>query len=315
MVNDLIQYKDTFSVQDSTKIQDYETCPRLYFFRYVLGFRPDYPIHDLEFGIAWHLAKEVLYTDGYSEESVKKGMIKFEEYYRQFYPEIGDMDHFPKSPGNAELALMQHCIEFQNDNFEVLHTEVGATFLLSKGRIMYGKLDTIIRDLNMPKQQIKSIDSKTQGAHWSYLEDSYLQKFQSLAYTYFLYSYFEPSEVYGLVIESTIFKKTENELLRIPIQVNIDRLESWLWEAETIFDNIERDFDRLSSCKESDVIMKSFPRRTESCVKYNKICPLFQVCHAKNNPLQNINLIPAGFKIEHWDPRTQPTNVKLEVTL
>lgn len=313
MINNLIEKIDLHDVQDSTKIQDYMTCPRLYFYRFVLGYKSDRPIHALEFGIAWHLAKEVLFNKGYSNASVDEGMEAFEKHYRQSFPEETDMDYHPKSPGNADLALRQYCIEFQDDEFEVLHTEIGVTMMVSKGRVIYGKMDSIVKD---PVRDIMSIDSKSQGAHWSYLEDSYQQKFQMMAYNFFLYSYYPADKVYGVVVDATVFKKTENEHFRVPILVgnrgNFDKLESWLWETEQILDDLDRDFDRLADAKESDIVMKAFPRRTESCVKYNKICPLFHVCHVRHNPLQKLDLIPAGYKIEHWDPRRENIKVHLK---
>lgn len=317
-MNNLIPYHETFDVQDSTKIQDYLTCERLYFYKYVLGYRNQDPIHDLEFGKAYHLAKEVLFSEGYSQASVDKGMKAFLKEYRKHFSEETDMDFHPKSPGNAELSLMEYILEYQDDQFKVKHTEIGITFLLPKGRVMYGKMDSIIED---EMKGMVSMDTKTSKAHWRYLEDSYQQKFQMLAYTFFLYSYYDPKDVYGVIIDQVILLKNGNSHFRIPVRPSLtndktkifNTLEAWLWEADSTLDNLERDFDRLSDCKEEDIIMKAFPRRTESCVKYNRICPLFDYCNINHNPLKKLDRIPSGYKIEYWDPRKEEVKVKLEV--
>jgi len=306
-----IPFHSTYDVLDSTKAQTYMSCPRLFFFQYILGFRPDRPIHALEFGKAWHLAKEVLFDEGYSEASVKKGMELFMGSYRQNFGEDTDMDFHPKSPGNAELALHNYIIDFKDDEFEVLATEIGCTFLLNKGRVMHGKMDSIVRD---PLRGILSIDSKSAGAHWGYLEDSFQQKFQMLAYTYFLHSYYE-ERIGGVMIDACIFKKSGNEQFRIPIEATLNHIEDWVFQADLLFDALEEDWNRLSKVKESDTIMKAFPKCTESCVKYNRICPMFEICNSWHNPLQKLDRIPSGMKVEFWDPRKEDVKTTMEIKL
>ena len=52
-----IPSKDTFKVNDSTKISCFLGCPRKYFYEYILDWRPDCPHHYLDFGEAWHRAQ------------------------------------------------------------------------------------------------------------------------------------------------------------------------------------------------------------------------------------------------------------------
>ncbi len=51
-----ILQQPTFTIVDSSKLQDYMMCPRYYFYRYVLGWVPEEPNHDLIFGEAWHVS-------------------------------------------------------------------------------------------------------------------------------------------------------------------------------------------------------------------------------------------------------------------
>ena len=59
-----------FDIHDSTKINCFQTCPRKYFYKYVLGWsHEDANIH-LVFGSAWHKAMEVFY------EALRDGKIQ-----------------------------------------------------------------------------------------------------------------------------------------------------------------------------------------------------------------------------------------------
>lgn len=304
-----VPYQDTFRVMDSTKIQTYMTCPRKYFFEYILGYRPEDKNHNLVFGGAWHKAKDVIFTKGYSVESVEEAVEAFIKEYREHFTEETDLDFHPKSPGNAEIALYEYVKQYAEfDRFKVLHTEVGIAVPIAEDRVLYGKMDAINHD---DLRGYFSLETKTAGAHWSYWDDQWLQKFQISAYAHFLYCHYPPEEVYGVIIDGSIFKKKENEHVRVPVPLTIEWLESWLWEANQWFDLVERDFKRLSMCQEGDAVMKAFPRNTESCVKYNRMCPLFDVCHARRNPTRDWDAIPAGLMIEHWDPRKEEVKTRM----
>ena len=301
---------ETHNVQDATKIQTYLTCPRLYFYEYVLGFRPEEPNHNLVFGSAWHMGKEVLFNEGYSLPSIKKAYDAFLLEYRETFGEERDMDFHPKSPANAELALLEYVKEYKDDEFKVLNTEVGIVVPIGEGRDLYGKMDSIVQ---CPIRGIISYEHKTAGALWKWWSDSWLMKFQISTYTHFLYSYYDPKEVYGIVVDGTVFRKKGNEHLRVPCQLSLPFLDNWLYDTNQTFAKLEHDFNLLSSSTRDDNFMKAFPRCTESCVKYNRMCPMFDFCHSWHNPLQRLDVMPQGYKTEFWDPRKEHINITMEL--
>jgi len=297
------------TVQDPSKIQKYLCCHRQYFLEYVMNLRIDGTIHNLVFGTSYHKAKDILFSLGYSSKTIELAYEAFLDEYRKTYSDDTDLDFGGKSPANVKKALNEYILEYQFDNFEVLHTEVNVTVPIGPGREITGNPDTIVRD---PVRGITCIDTKTAKALWSYTDDSYQQKTQVLAYTHFLHSYYD-EKVYGMIIDITIFTKTLQHV-RVHCNKTIDRMESWLYEINCTFDELEKDFEQLSKDKPDDLFMKSFIRNTESCIQYNRICPYFELCHAWNNPLQHMGQIPSGFKIEVWDPRNTGHKVDLSVT-
>jgi len=304
-----VPFHETFNVHDASKIQDYDTCPRLYFYKYILGYRPIDPIHDLVFGKAFHIAKEILFLEGYSMKSIENGMKAFLIEYRKDFGAETDMDR-KKNPASAMLALTKYVQDYERDEFKVLYTEIGITVPVADDRVLYGKMDAIVKD---PLFGIQGYDTKTAGAHWSYLEASFRMKMQMALYTHFLFSYFEPEEVYGMVIDATIFTK-EPDNLRISIPLNINYLESWLWETNRILDDLEVDFSRLEAVKERNINMRAFRRRTESCVKYNRICEFHDLCYSRPNPVARQNILPAEYRIEFWDCRKEEMKHKFDLT-
>lgn len=309
-VKKLIKEIELHNVQDSTKLQCYLTCERLYFFTHILGFRPERPIHNLVFGSSYHKAKDVIFSEGYSLESIYKGYRAFLLEYRKDFSEDTDDDFSGKFPANVEKALLEYVKQYaEYDDFEVLHTEIAITVPIAGNRVIYGKMDAIMKD----SRGYFSMETKTAGAMWSYTQEQWLMKFQIDAYSHFLYCYFNPKDVYGVIVDTTVFRKGGNEHIRIPVPKSPERLETWLWEANTIFDDLERDFDRMNDGKESDIYMRAFRRRTESCIQYNRICPMHDFCHAWNNPISRLDQIPMGYKVEHWDPRRGDIKVKLDL--
>ena len=309
----MIEKLEVMQVQDSSKIQDYLTCERLYFFKHVLGFTSEEPIHDLVFGSSFHKAKAVLLLNRHHPNVVEMAYNAFLKEYRETYGEETDVDFHPKSPGNAELALKEYLNDYKHDNMEVLYVEIGITVPISNKEVLYGKMDSVILD---KVRGLISLETKTAKALWPWWQESFLQKFQTAAYTHFLYSYFADTyPIHGVIVDGTVFRKSGNENVRLPVILDIKYLENWLYDANRIVDNIKKDFALLDTVKEDAPFMCAFLRRTESCIKYNRVCNFIEVCHAWHNPLQKLDRIPAGYKVEYWDPRKEEVTVKLEVPI
>jgi len=286
-------------IQDSSKLKDYMTCPRLYFFRYLLGWRGSEPNHDLIYGEAFHLAKAHLLEYGYTLPSIEEAMKKFNSCYRQSFDPITDMDKAPKNPQNTELALLQYCKQYRSDKFKVLKVEIGITVPISQNRVIHGRMDSICQEDNLTF----SLETKTTGMKSAWWVDHWLNDFQVATYSHFLHCYFEGDV--SITIDGTILRKGENEHIRVPIKLSPTYLQSWLIMTNQLYDALERDFEILSSDKEENQVMVSFPRRPTGCVRYNKLCPYFFFCHAWNNPLNRVDQLPAGMSVEFWNPHRE----------
>ena len=311
----LIPEQELFSVQDSSKIQDYMRCPRRYFFNHVLGWRSDEPNIHLEFGTAVHIAMEILHTDGYTAEACAKAFQVFLKHYRRYFgPEL-DEANAPKNPANFLRALPAYVKKYNSidEDDQVLHVEVTGSVAIAESRLLYFKSDTIIRT----SRGVIAREHKTGTRFQPTWAAQWRKKMQAAAYTHVLYCLFPEEEVAGIEINGMFFKNepkrrrdgelyagaVDTEFHRVPVRRNLQQMEAWISEVNSWFTKIEDDFSRLSETNESDPVMAAFPENGEACTDYGQICPFIDQCCSWPNPLQRMDEIPTGFHVELWDPR------------
>ena len=329
----MIPELELFSVLDATKIQDYQACPRRFFYERVLGWCYAQPNIHLIFGSSWHLAMEKLYEGGkprYSRaENADLAALTteaFNAFYTEYTQTYGPADEEPNKPKNASnaiRALLQYSERNRDDNFDVLHIETAGSIPVSDRRVLHFKTDLICHD----ERGYFSLEHKTSGKFDSRWAAQWRQKMQGGVYSHVLYCLYPPEDVYGVIINGAfitnppLLKKDgtpragarDNEFHRVPIRKNLKQMEGWLAEVSFWFDCIERDHNTLASASDSDPVMLAFPKRTENCTNWGP-CPFLDYCSVWNNPLQHIEEVPTGFEISHWDPRCIP-NAKETIAL
>ena len=312
----ILKHHETWDIQDPSKIQSYMSCPREYFFEYVLGWRLVDPNRHLIVGTGYHLAMEKLLTDGYTAEGCFAAYEAFEEYYRRFFGPDMDEVNAPKNPGNVLRALPAYCNAWPDDHFDVLKIEVAFSVPIDENRVIYGKMDTICHD----ERGFFSLEHKTGSRFSTAWAAEWQMKMQPGAYTHVLCSLFPPEEVYGIVVNGTFLKNppklkkdgtpyansSDTEFHRVPVRRNTESMASWLDEVNFWMDQIDRDFNLLQIEDEDAPVMTCFRRNPESCTKYG-ICPYHDYCRLWQNPLAHADAPPLGFHVERWDPRTIET--------
>jgi len=279
----------------------------MYFYEYVLGWRPEKPSNHPYFGQAVHLAKEHLLIHGYNAESMSNAYIKFNDYYRKEFPPETDPLHEPKTPARYMDMILEYIQTYGSDEqqYKVHYTEIGGKISLDGIHTLSFKMDSILED-NWNEGAIESMDHKTKKG---LLSDWWKMEFplsvQMGTYHHVLYCLYPPERVRGMRINGLGFKTTKANLFdlqRIPIYKDIEQMQ--LWQTNTIdwLDRLQMDFEWLS---EKDTInspiMHSFPLNPRSCTKYLG-CKYHDFCLAWLNPLQRADQPPIGFKEEFWNP-------------
>lgn len=296
----------TFDVHDASKTDTFMRCPRKYFYSYVLGWRYAQPNKHLIHGEAWHRAQEILLTNGFDLTNVADAIIAYETYYREHFPDrLTDIDRYPKSPDGAREAIVSYIKQYRHQEFNVIATEIAGSVPVSSQHRMHFRLDSIVYD----DLHVYSMDHKTSSSDRQTWRDSFTLSPQMSLYTHVLYSIqglvkeISGLEIYGMIVNGTVFlRASAHKHIRLKIRKHPADMKTFLWNVNHYLNMIELEFERLSTCSDSDETLNAFPMCTTSCTDYGG-CPFFDYCTAVQNPLRLVERTPADFKVEHWDPR------------
>jgi len=317
----MLQEHPTWKVIDSSKVQAYLECPRMYFYRYILGWQSAMKIHnDKEFGRAWHKGMAYLaeHNHEYSNENILGAYNEFLEDYRKDFSEEEDSMFAKKNAQRALQAYISYADRWPDDSkmFETIYVEVaGSVSIHPELPPLYFRIDTVARLRNNNKVIILERKTGTNpGESWS---NQWMLKTQVGTYMHVAYCLFPEDEVYGALIDGTFFgTKTKFNHDRVDIKRSKLDMQVWSWNTMQHIDSIMNEMEYL---KQPDVysnpVMECFPMNTESCTKYWG-CLYHNLCTSWANPLQRIGEEPElGFVKEFWDPREDVTDAKTKVEL
>lgn len=325
-----IEEHPTWSIRDSSKLDDYLRCPRMYFFAHILGWKLDLPAQDLWFGQCWHIAREYQLLYGYDD--VIGAYEAFTNEYRKEFPEETDAIYTPKDPTGALNALMMFSSDRQLDLIEntVVElngkkmTEISGTVPVSDHQVLYYRMDSIMR--RNEDGRIFSWDHKTThekyitGRQWA---ESFHLSVQNGTYTHCLYCIFPIEQVLGIEFCGTGFAYLKRgsanrpagyhaTLRRVPAFKTPEQMNVWLWNVLDILSDIDRDMDRLMHCSEDDTVLAAFKMNPKSCTDFRG-CPYHDFCLSWQNPLQRCGEPPLGFRSDFWDPSAMETTNKMDL--
>lgn len=298
-----------WKIYDSTKIQEYLDCERMFFYKRVLGWTRETPwTNDLQFGKAWHKAMEILYQGGFGDANILKAYEKgFLPIYREVFPPDADELFSPKTPDNALLALSAYCVYPGNvhdlDLLDVIKTELAGMVALDDSTNIVYKMDLLYRRRDNGKYGVLEHKTKKNGFTRTW-EDQWDQSIQCGTYNHALNMMLGDSDfsnTEGVTVNGAAFLKTKSDYARVTVHKSKDMMMEYIWTVRETIDRIRGDFESLSECSDSDRIMMAFPKRPTSCTKYYG-CEMADFCAAWPNPLQRCQNPPPGYIVDHWDP-------------
>jgi hypothetical protein len=314
-----IPFDSSWNVVDSTKVKTLVSCPRRYFYEYVLGWRPDVPSNHLVFGSSVHLALEYLLLHDYSQASVLAAYDLFlSDYRKTFGPEMDDV-YAPKTPQNFFAVLGKYAQEYRRDlvDYDVLYTEIAGTISVDDGVDLAFRMDSVNR--HKRTGLVGSWEHKTASSTYFWAEQWPLSV-QVGTYTHVLNCLFPAEEVDCVEMNALVLlnrKRNWDELLttgknvkylppyeflRCKVPRSNEQMAVWHWNLLYYLTQLQHYFELLASASDSDTILTTFPMRTDSCTTYGKLCPYYDFCCAWPNPLQRCQEPPIGLAIDFWNP-------------
>ena len=336
----------TWEKLDSTKLNTFERCPREYLYQHLLGWRTaDTNIH-LNTGIGIHLALDYLNSSAKTEEDVAHAyQLYFEQHRKHFDPEMDDTLG-GKSPRNVQRALEQYAHLYKDEKWETLHTEV-PTCVLVGDDMLHCSIDQVVRAtqplFGIPSLRGKLfvVDHKTTSMDTLPWRESWKLRFQIGAYIHALCAAFDPEEVGGAVINVLILRTGDmrkpvidkdtgeqavykvgpnkgqprfqegrgkgNDFVRVLVPKNGPTLHMWLGQAYDLFLSLREEMEALADCNAGQPWLEAFPPRTSNCVRYQRLCPYYELCLSEANPIRYCEQVgpegaPNGFEKVFWDP-------------
>ena len=309
---------DSWDINDSTKTQAYQSCARMYFWEYVLGWRSARPNNHLHFGQCVHEAMEHIILNGYKVDSVLEAMNMFTEQYRKVFPVSTDEIFTPKTPDRFYLMLIQYLKTYITDiqRYKVIYTEIGGTVPISDKHTMAWKMDTVLYDLMI--QKYCSLEHKTKGGN--FIGSNYPYEFklnvQLGTYTHVLKCLFPPEQVSEVIINCLNFKKTKAPgfiLDRFPLPLSDRQMENWRMNTCQWLDRIDEDFYRLSLHSDSDDRLNCFDMNGRACTDWGRVCIYHDLCTSWNNPLRHLDKMPLDYQIFRWNPLEEKLTKRIEL--
>lgn len=310
---------------DNTRVQDFKTCPRLYYFRHVLGWQPDGTVRlPLAFGSAWHKAMETVWQLGTAKlgpgEALRRKAEIVDAAHEAFLAEWQkaglprrltyeeEKDMAPRTPMVAQGMLIQYIDKrwsmLRDPDLKLLSVEKPFIVSLSPDPgddLFYvGRIDKVVA----LRGKVLAIEHKTttqyrvNGPFRAAFIDSFSPNAQVDGYAFALHSLFEA--VGGIWVDAALVHRSENACMIIPVERRREHLDAWLWEVHYWIAMIQQNLDLLAEVATGDSYMAAFPKQTASCFNYGSACAFLNVCKAWPNPKGREP--PPSYHEERWDP-------------
>lgn len=278
---------------DSTTLNTFLQCPRRMFFSFRKHWKPETPNIHLEFGIAWHEAKEHIL---YHPEDIKGAMEKFMAHYTKFFTPQQYEANSPKTPTNALDALISYAERAKANPREILHTEVAGIAPLAEDVDVAFKIDAIVRDA----AGIWVLDHKTGSRLTAAWTEGWSNSPQLCIYVHVLNHFYGAENVAGARVEGTIFRKNDHEHVEVPIRKSTASFGALFWTVLHTVDLIKWNIEQEEACSPDDEILTAWPLNPQSCFDYGRKCLYWDFCTTWSNPLGRN--CPCGFKVSEWNP-------------
>lgn len=295
-----LPFHDAWNILDSSKVQDYQTCPRKFFFQHVVGWKPEGSNHDLIFGEAFHLLMAELYRTRF--QGIEAAYALFLNKYREHFDADTDQEHSPKNPERVVAALQKYVDFYAREDMQLepVRVEMFGKAPISASQDIAFRIDLIVKT---PQGLLIPLEHKTSKWNITDWASQWQMKFQIMTYAYVVNClYGDLCKLIPVVVNGVIFQKTKIEFNRLTITKNLRDMNLYLATANSICRSIKNDFDILSNTKDSEPTLPCFLPNGQSCMAYNRPCVYLDFCSTYQNPLWICSNVQPGFKQEFWNP-------------
>ncbi len=298
---------------DNSTLDSMRVCPRRFYFSKIRRWKPDRESLPLVFGSAWHASMDYLWA--HPNCTLEQSFEPFQTLWDQSqFAGSEDFDSFPRTPARAKDMLARYIDRYQSwlaNNIEVLEVEKPFIVPLSESQqnLFYiGKWDKVYREGG----SIYITDHKTSSSFSSTWLDSWSPNGQVDGYLYAGHMTYGDA-FKAVMIDGVLVQKSSIDFRKVPIERQIDMLDTWKWEVLDLIEQISyyesellRTRSEFEETKKREPFLRAFPKCTTSCTAYYGKCPFHDLCRFISNPEvfseNSDDAIPSGFVTDSWKP-------------
>ena len=309
---------------DNTRLSSYKECPRKYYLRHIRHWRGAGNAPPLSFGLAWHDAMDVVWSEISEGGRDKKevlidAMRAWEATWRgEGFPGLLDMDLEmeqrlkARTPGNAAEMLIAYIDKRWQflSQIELIAVEkpfVVPIFPADMSILYVGRRDKDFRidgKIMVGEHKTTSDYSVAHGIQPRYVEgwspnsqvDGYLHS-GHMDYG---------DDMHAVWVDAALVHKKVRHFKFIPVDRMLDHLDGWLGDTQDWISRIEYEREQFAILRENgqannSSYLQCFPKNTDSCNGKYGPCVYRDVCKAVANPENRLEP-PEGFIKEKWEP-------------
>lgn len=297
---------------DNTMLKDYKDCPRRYFLRHVMHWRRDGTAAPLVFGLSWHAAMDVLWSNFgkvSDAEILTLAAAAFDACWaEQGMPVEMSLDQIERLAPRTPMVAREMLAGYLESRRHIL---VGMSLVACeqpfavplpghKNTWYCGRLDKVFdySNLRLVGEHKSTTEYKVDGGFKTqYLEQWYLDS-QIMGYLFGGNMFFEGlSQVW--VDAALVHKKVHSAFKFVPVSHQWSMLEQWLEDTAEWVSRIYEDEAQFQAAHE--LSSGIFPKNTEACFSKFGSCQFVDICRTCPDP-SKLHEAPAGYKEELWSP-------------
>jgi hypothetical protein len=279
-------------------LNTFQTCPRKFFIKYIVGISTEFTAPPLLLGGAFHEGKAVWYTTGKEEKAVRK----FQSELKSRRKEYEYKEEYENDLERGTMLLSSWITEVGYHDLEiytVLAVEEMIEASLPNGFILTIRPDTILQA--KASGDIYIMESKTTGFNPYLTEKGVATGDQATAYLWAVGWKHPEWKVTGVIPDVSFWSKSSKDVGRIKHHRGdiVFRNPQQLWEFEQSTMGLLVEISQKTKAVKSGNFHPSqvFPRNTAWCTSYNRPCEYVDICR---KDLKEGMSLPPGFKHDSW---------------
>lgn len=307
---------------DNTTLADFKRCMRYGYYRHVRGW-VEYRINPaLLFGVAWHAAMSAIWA--------KKPETAYEAFLGSWVEGGGPTALSAKQTREYGSRTLQTARKMLTEYVAQRADDVSRATVVSDEEFFLTEIADDIYYCGTTDKVLKTpgwyvvLDHKTtscgtpSGFSSDWIEGWRLSA-QMFGYVYATRQN-HPGLPVSAVIDAALVSNRGMSFDYIPVRPTKDQTSAWLYHTKALIFQILDDWKAIGfpPAGWTDVnhqyflklpernVLEEFPLNTESCVKYGKRCPYWNLCVHYNQP-EDLKNPPKGFVKRYWRPQDDKT--------